>query len=87
VTAYSVETARLRAMGYTCRLEAIRGQGYCGGDGISCYRVRSPEGVLANYAVSTHRTARAAWAEAVLIEKEERSWRPRGYPSAKEKQR
>lgn len=54
----------LKTQGYRCRIETIGGQGHLGGDGITCYRVRDPRGNLAMYAISTHRTARAAWAEA-----------------------
>lgn len=54
----------LKSRGYLCKQETIKGQGYLGGDGVTCYRVRSSEGQLAVYAISTHRTARAAWREA-----------------------
>ena len=53
----------MRSLGYVCRRETICGQGYYGGDGITCYRVRDPQGRLVS-PISTHRSARAAWAEA-----------------------
>lgn len=58
-------TQTLKAQGFRCKLETISGQGYLGGDGVACYRVRDAQGNLAGYRVSTHTTARAAWAEAV----------------------
>jgi len=63
MTTYTVETARLRAQGFRCRRETISGQGYYGGDGCVCYRVRDAAGYLAIYRVSTYQAAYRAWAE------------------------
>lgn len=56
-------TADLKARGYVCHRETIKYQGYYGGDGITCYRVRRADGTLANYSISTYRRACDAWAE------------------------
>lgn len=66
-----ITTIELKAQGYVCHRETIKGQGYYGGDGTTCYRVRRPDGSLAVYSVSTHRTARGAWQEAVRIARDQ----------------
>lgn len=63
----TTQTENLKASGYICRRETISGQGYFGGDGIDCFRVRDAAGNLAIYAISTYRTAWQAWAEAAHI--------------------
>ena len=60
----TTSTAQMKAAGFVCRYGTIEGQGYLGGDGVRCYRVYSPEGVLMLSRASTPQTARAAWAEA-----------------------
>lgn len=60
----STTTTSLRAMGWTCRRETISGQGYFGGDGITCYRVRDDSGGLV-MPCATYRRARDAWAAAL----------------------
>lgn len=56
------KTIALRGQGYRCRRETIRGQGYFGGDGIRCFRVRQPDGSLA-MPIATHQSAAKAWAQ------------------------
>jgi hypothetical protein len=60
-------TKELKAMGYSCKLETISGQGYMGGDGCQCYRVRDMHGALKNYQISTYISAYKAWKEAAQI--------------------
>ena len=56
-------TDELKKRGYTCRLETVEGQGYLGGDGTECYRVRDPMRMLVS-PLSTYRCARLAWRDA-----------------------
>lgn len=58
-----MKTAELKKRGYTCRLETVEGQGYLGGDGAVCYRVRDPKGKLVS-PLSTYQCARLAWRDA-----------------------
>ena len=59
------KTESMKAAGYRCRWETIPvSQGYVGGGGVSCYRVRDHNNVLAMYRVSTFQCARLAWREA-----------------------
>jgi hypothetical protein len=57
-------TQSMKRAGYTCRRETISGQGYWGGDGLTCYRVRDRDGALVTPRIMTYQTARAAWADA-----------------------
>ena len=63
---YTARTAALRSTGYRCRHETVTGQGYYGGDGIGCYRVRDASGQLVS-PISTYRSARGAWAGAASM--------------------
>lgn len=67
-TRCSAAVERLKALGYRCIRETISGQGYHGGDGVTCYRVRDSTGALAISRLSTYQTARAAWAECLAHE-------------------
>lgn len=49
--------------GWTCRRETVTGQGYLGGDGVRCFRVRSADGLLVD-PVATYVYAPYAWASA-----------------------
>ena len=60
-------TTTLKGQGYRCRRETITGQGWHGGDGVTCYRVRRPDGELAISCTSTYSTAWQAWAEAARL--------------------
>ena len=60
-------TQTLQSAGYTCRRTTIAGQGYLGGDGVTCYRVYGPDGALVSPRLSTWRTARQAWAEVARL--------------------
>ncbi len=54
-------TNDLKARGYHCTRESLpNGVPYC-------YRVRSADGSLAIYGVSTYQTAREAWREARML--------------------
>ena len=60
-------TTTLKSEGYRCHLETITGQGYYGGDGVTCYRVRRADGTLAIHALSTYLAAWQAWGEAARL--------------------
>lgn len=61
----SVESMRVR--GYRCVREVVSGQGYLGGDGVACYRVRRPDGSVVS-PLTTCRSAVRAWASAIRAE-------------------
>jgi len=59
------QTESMKAAGFRCQLETIpESQGYMGGAGVVCYRVRDSGGVLAMHRISTFRSAMLAWREA-----------------------